>query len=77
MFGDVMHGSLLLGFALWVYWAGQKNADSLTPMLWPIKHFLLLMGIFSTFCGFCYNDYSSVPLYLFGPSCYDIVPEND
>jgi V-type H+-transporting ATPase subunit a len=22
MFGDVMHGSLLLGFALWIYWAG-------------------------------------------------------
>jgi V-type H+-transporting ATPase subunit a len=28
------------------------------------------MGIFATFCGFCYNDYTSVPLYLFGPSCY-------
>ena len=74
MFGDVMHGSLLLGFALWIYWAGQKRIDSITPYLWPIKHFLLLMGFFATFCGFCYNDYSSVPLYLFGRSCYELQP---
>lgn len=73
MFGDVMHGSLLLGFMLWVYWAGKKTADSLTPILWQVKHFFLLMGLFSTFCGFCYNDYGSVPLYLFGRSCYDFV----
>ena len=35
------------------------------------------MGIFATFCGFCYNDYSSVPLYLFGRSCYDIEYKED
>jgi V-type H+-transporting ATPase subunit a len=74
MFGDVMHGGLLLGFALWIYWAGQKRVDSLTPYLWPIKHFLLLMGFFATFCGFCYNDYSSVALYTFGRSCYELQP---
>jgi V-type H+-transporting ATPase subunit a len=73
MFGDIMHGSLLLGFSLWVYWAGKASSDALTPHLWGIKHFLLLMGIFSTFCGFCYNDYGSTPLYLFGRSCYDCV----
>lgn len=73
MFGDVMHGGLLLGFALWLCIMGKKNADSLIPALWPIRHFLLLMGIFSVFCGFCYNDYSSVPLYLFGRSCYEFV----
>jgi V-type H+-transporting ATPase subunit a len=28
------------------------------------------MGIFATFCGFCYNDYTSIPLYLFGRSCF-------
>lgn len=28
------------------------------------------MGFFATFCGFCYNDYSSVALYLFGDSCF-------
>ena len=75
MFGDVMHGSLLLGFALWIYWAGKASADALTPHLWANKHFLLLMGIFSTFCGFCYNDYGSTPLYMFGRSCYDCVDD--
>ena len=72
MFGDVMHGALLLGAALWMYYAGKKAVDSVVPYLWDIKHFLLLMGIFATFVGFCYNDNSSVPLYLFGGSCYEL-----
>lgn len=29
-----------------------------------------MMGFFSLYCGFIYNDYTSVGLYLFGPSCY-------
>jgi V-type H+-transporting ATPase subunit a len=70
MFGDVMHGGLLLGFSLYLYWCGRANSP--VAAMWDIKHFLLLMGFFSTFCGFCYNDYSSVPLYLFGESCYEI-----
>jgi V-type H+-transporting ATPase subunit a len=70
MFGDIMHGGLLLGFALYLYWVGRENSP--VAAMWDIKHFLLLMGFFSTFCGFCYNDYSSVPLYLFGESCYVI-----
>ena len=69
MFGDVFHGSLLLGFALWLYSAGEKKVGL---MLYQCRHFLALMGIFATFCGFCYNDYTSVPLYLFGKSCYEI-----
>lgn len=28
------------------------------------------MGIFATFAGFCYNDMTSIPLYIFGESCY-------
>jgi len=29
------------------------------------------MGVFSTFCGFIYNDFSSVPLTVFGKGCYE------
>lgn len=28
------------------------------------------MGIASTYCGWIYNDFASVPLQTFGPSCY-------
>jgi len=75
MFGDVMHGGMLLAFALWIFRAGKQSVDGLSPAIWPIRHFILLMGIFATFCGFCYNDYGSIPLYLFGRSCYDFVGE--
>ena len=30
-----------------------------------------MMGFFATFCGFIYNDMTSIPIYLFGPSCYE------
>lgn len=65
MFGDIMHGALLLAFALWICFSVKPGG-----VLHQLRHFLLLMGIFSTFCGFCYNDYTSVPLYLFGESCW-------
>jgi len=64
MFGDVMHGSMLLAIALWVLASGPSNPA------YPGRYFLLLMGIFATYTGVIYNDYASVPLYLFGDSCY-------
>ena len=41
-------------------------------MVAPGRHFLLLMGIFSVFCGVIYNDFTSVSMYLFGDSCWDM-----
>lgn len=37
-----------------------------------MRYLLLLMGFFSIFCGVIYNDFTSVPLQLFGQSCYNI-----
>jgi hypothetical protein len=37
-----------------------------------IRYLLLLMGFFSTYCGYIYNDFTSMPLEAAGPSCYDI-----
>mmetsp|Transcript_20028 Transcript_20028/g.14517 ORF Transcript_20028/g.14517 Transcript_20028/m.14517 type:complete len:191 (+) Transcript_20028:1331-1903(+) len=69
MFGDVMHGSLLLAFAIWLCLA-KRTPTNIPGLVAPFRFFLLMMGFFSVYCGFIYNDYTSVGLYLFGPSCY-------
>ena len=30
------------------------------------------MGLFSLFCGFIYNDFASIPLNIWGGSCYNM-----
>jgi len=69
MFGDVFHGGLLTVFAMYLCLA-TPTKGSLVEAAAPIRYFALLMGIFSVFCGFCYNDFASVPIYTFGDSCY-------
>lgn len=66
MFGDILHGAMLLAIALLVLMAGEKNCG---PALWQCRWMLLLMGMFSSYTGFIYNDFTSVPIYAF-PSCY-------
>jgi V-type H+-transporting ATPase subunit a len=68
MFGDIGHGILLFTVASLLCWFGHKF-----PALqdaYQARYLLLLMGLFSTFCGFMYNDFLSIPLNLFG-SCYN------
>jgi len=69
MFGDVFTGSLTVLMVLGVYFAGPNNP------VYPMRHFLLLCGLFSVYCGFLYNDFTSLPMYAFGDSCY-IYPTN-
>lgn len=65
MFGDIGHGLLLIATSLFIMFVVGKNNN----MLYSARYLILLMGIFSTFCGFIYNDFFSVPLILFD-SCY-------
>lgn len=69
MFGDVMHGSMLLAFAIFLCFVTPAKG-SLLEMAMPLRYFALLMGIFATFCGICYNEFSSIPMYLWGNSCW-------
>ncbi len=36
------------------------------------RYMFLLMGLFATFCGLMYNDFVSIPLFVFGDSCYPL-----
>ena len=71
MFGDIGHGSLLLLLALYI--CINKNAiinsDSILKNAIQFRYILLLMGIFSLYCGLMYNDFMSLPISLFD-SCY-------
>lgn len=71
MFGDVFSGSLMLLAGVFACLAPQTEG-SLAKTIAPGRHFLLLMGIFSVFCGIVYNDFTSVSMYLFGQSCWEM-----
>ena len=71
MFGDIFHGLILLTFAV-ILCFRSFEFGSMMLHFQKIRHLLLLMGFFSTFCGIIYNDFTSIPLELFGKSCYRI-----
>ena len=68
MFGDIGHGGVLLGFAIWL--TKSDRAKKMLPDVHAIRFLLLLMGIFSFYSGWIYNEFFSIPINLFG-SCYE------
>mmetsp|Transcript_1114 Transcript_1114/g.1000 ORF Transcript_1114/g.1000 Transcript_1114/m.1000 type:complete len:599 (-) Transcript_1114:4-1800(-) len=73
MFGDIGHGLILFLFASYLCLASdsiQKSKSMLSTFL-PARYLLLLMGFFAFFSGLCYNDMMSIPLDIFGGSCYE------
>ena len=75
MFGDVFSGSLLLTAGIYFNLA-PRTPGSMAESVAPGRHFLLLMGIFSVFCGLVYNDFTSVSMYLFD-SCWELPPHGE
>jgi V-type H+-transporting ATPase subunit a len=62
MFGDIGHGFCLLLFGLY-------NLFYRMEPFYEIRYLLVLMGGFSFYCGWIYNDFVSLSLNVFG-SCY-------
>ncbi len=72
MFGDIGHGLLMTLFALYVVMnevrlkAQGKRLNEFMQTCFQGRYLILLMGIFSIFTGFIYNEFFAVPLDLFG-----------
>ncbi|OWM68865.1 hypothetical protein CDL15_Pgr025052 [Punica granatum] len=74
MFGDWGHGiCLLLGALVLIARESKlskKKLGSFMEMLFGGRYVLLLMAIFSIYCGLIYNEFFSVPFHIFGGSAY-------
>ncbi|KAK4255033.1 hypothetical protein QN277_008087 [Acacia crassicarpa] len=75
MFGDWGHGICLLLGALFLIARESKlctqKLGSFMEMLFGGRYVLLLMALFSIYCGLVYNEFFSVPFHIFGRSAYE------
>ncbi|KAK3018811.1 hypothetical protein RJ639_003043 [Escallonia herrerae] len=74
MFGDWGHGiCLLLGALVLIARErklGSQKLGSFMEMLFGGRYVLLLMSLFSIYCGLIYNEFFSIPFNIFGGSAY-------
>lgn len=64
MFGDIGHATILTIAAAWVVWneeqLGARKLGEMSIMVYKGRYMLLLMGLFSIYCGAIYNDVFSL-----------------
>ena len=71
MFGDIGHSLFLFCFSIYLLINNKtlsKSTNSMIQTLSQARYFLLLMSIFSFYCGLLYNEFISFPLYF--NTCY-------
>lgn len=73
MFGDVFHGALLFFLGVYLCLITPKAGTTMRD-IHNLRYMVLLMGLFSTYCGYIYNDFTSMPLEVAGPPCYALGP---
>jgi len=71
MFGDVLHGGLLFAFGLYLCLFKEKieREKGMLAGLLVARYLLAFQGFFALYCGLIYNDFTSIPLNIFG-TCY-------
>ncbi|XP_047524938.1 V-type proton ATPase 116 kDa subunit a 1-like isoform X1 [Pieris napi] len=72
MFGDVCHGMILLAFGAWMVksekkFLGKPSTNEIWNIFFGGRYVILLMGVFTLFTGFLYNEYFSKPITLMTP----------
>lgn len=72
MFGDWGHAILMLLFAGFLIWKekemAKQNLGDMVGMLFDGRYLILLMGLYSIYTGFIYNEWFSMPTYILGKS---------
>jgi len=70
MFGDVGHAALMLLFSGYMIFKEKhlmkQDLGDMISLLFAGRYCILLMGIFSVYTGFMYNEFFSMPMEIFG-----------
>lgn len=67
MFGDIGHGGVILAFSIWLL--RSESAKKMLPDIHKVRYLIFMMGMFSFYAGWIYNEFFALPLNVFG-SCY-------